>query len=113
MNRIAFRVVLLAATIEAHPGPWVLGGLSFCYIFIAPEFFFERSDIFAFIREGHLNEVGDFLSGFFTPLAFAWLVFGYFLQSKELRLQRRELSETQYTLRKQVKLLEEQLRRDR
>ena len=37
----------------------MLSGLNFCYIFIAPQFFFERSDIFAFIREGHLNEVGE------------------------------------------------------
>lgn len=32
-----------------------------------------------------LNELGDYLAGSFGPLAFAWLVFGYFQQGDELR----------------------------
>ncbi len=32
------------------------------------------------------NEVGDFLAGFFSPVALMWLVFGYFQQGEELRL---------------------------
>jgi hypothetical protein len=31
-----------------------------------------------------LNEVGDFLAGAFSPLAFLWLVVGYFQQGHEL-----------------------------
>lgn len=31
------------------------------------------------------NEVGDFLAGVFSPLAFLWLVLGYFQQGQELR----------------------------
>lgn len=31
------------------------------------------------------NEWGDFFAGVFAPLAFLWLVLGFFLQSKELR----------------------------
>lgn len=31
------------------------------------------------------NEVGDFLAGAFAPLAFFWLVLGFFQQGKELR----------------------------
>lgn len=38
-----------------------------------------------------LNELGDFLAGGFAPLAFAWLIYGYFMQASELRLQREEL----------------------
>lgn len=38
-----------------------------------------------------LNELGDFLAGGFAPLAFAWLVYGYFMQATELGLQREEL----------------------
>jgi hypothetical protein len=34
-----------------------------------------------------LNEVGDFLAGSFSPLAFFWLAYGYFMQNKELKNQ--------------------------
>jgi hypothetical protein len=37
------------------------------------------------------NEFGDFLAGGAAPLAFFWLVLGYFLQRQELTLQREEL----------------------
>lgn len=57
-----------------------------------------------------LNELGDFLAGFFGPLAFAWLVLGYFQQRKELSLnsdalylQYRELSNS---VRQQKKLVQ-------
>ena len=33
-----------------------------------------------------LNALGDFLAGGFAPLAFLWLVIGYFQQGKELKL---------------------------
>lgn len=32
------------------------------------------------------NEVGDYLAGVFAPLAFLWLVFGYYQQGRELKL---------------------------
>lgn len=38
-----------------------------------------------------LNELGDLIAGFASPLALLWLITGYRLQSQELRLQRREL----------------------
>lgn len=45
------------------------------------------------------NEWGDFFAGFFAPLAFLWLIFGYYQQGQELkqntealRLQAEELS---------------------
>lgn len=38
-----------------------------------------------------LNEIGDFLAGFFSPIAFLWLVFGYFQQGEELKLNTRAL----------------------
>jgi hypothetical protein len=37
------------------------------------------------------NELGDFAAGYLAPLAFLWLVIGYFQQGEELRLQRHEL----------------------
>ena len=37
------------------------------------------------------NEIGDFLAGIFSPLAFLWLVLGYFQQGSELRASREAL----------------------
>ena len=36
--------------------------------------------------ELRLNELGDFLGGVSSPLAFLWLVLGFFQQSREIRL---------------------------
>ena len=38
-----------------------------------------------------LNELGDFLGGVSSPLAFMWLVLGYFQQSREIRLSSKAL----------------------
>ena len=38
-----------------------------------------------------LNELGDFLGGVSSPLAFLWLVLGYFQQSREIRLSSQAL----------------------
>ena len=61
------------------------------------------------------NELGDFLAGVFTPLALGWLVYGYFLQTRELGLQREELKHLREEsamqrekLGEQVDLLQEQ-----
>ncbi|WP_156480516.1 hypothetical protein [Aquipseudomonas alcaligenes] len=58
------------------------------------------------------NSVGDFLAGAFSPLAFLWLVLGYFQQGQELRqnnealhLQAKELSAS---VAQQVKMVEAQ-----
>ena len=71
---------------------WVIVGLSIFYIVVIT--FFRGNDAWELLRTGDLNELGDFLAGFFTPLAFGWLVYGYILQSRELSLQRKELSLT-------------------
>ncbi|WP_417529040.1 hypothetical protein [Marinomonas shanghaiensis] len=34
-----------------------------------------------------LNEIGDYLAGVFSPLAFLWLVVGYVMQNRELKNQ--------------------------
>ena len=38
-----------------------------------------------------LNELGDFLGGVSSPLAFMWLVLGFFQQSREIRLSSKAL----------------------
>ena len=50
-----------------------------------------------------LNEWGDFLAGAFAPLAFFWLVVGYFQQGEELHLNTKALHAQQEELHQQVK----------
>ena len=89
-----------------HAGIFVTGALSILYIAVI--LFLRGNDARELLRAGNLNELGDFLAGVFTPLAFGWLVYGYLLQSKEIRLQREELTLTRKQLGKQTELLQEQ-----
>ena len=57
-----------------------------------------------------INAVGDFLAGAFAPLAFLWLVLGYFQQSESLRLQIKELTNSVEQQTALVATNEEQLR---
>ena len=90
-----------------HIGIWVISSVSTFYIAII--FFLRGSDAWRLLTTGELNELGDFLAGFFTPLAFGWLIYGYLLQSSELSLQRKELELTREQLGKQTELLQEQV----
>lgn len=72
-----------------------------------------RYDALQLLWCGKLNELGDFLAGFFTPLAFLWLVVGYFLQKEELGLQRQEFQQMQKALGQQVEVMKEQADADR
>ena len=49
-----------------------------------------------------LNEWGDFFAGAVAPLAFFWLVLGYFQQGEELRLNTEALVAQQAELKRQV-----------
>ena len=93
-----------------HAGIFVMGALSILYI--ATILFLRVNDAWELLRAGNLNELGDFFAGVFTPLAFGWLVYGYLLQSKELRLQREELALTRKQLGKQTESLQEQVTTD-
>ena len=93
-----------------HIGIWVISGVSVLYIAII--FFLRGSDVWRLLTTGDLNELGDFFAGFFTPLAFGWLIYGYLLQSSELSLQRKELELTREQLGKQTELLQEQVTAD-
>ncbi|MDV4263328.1 hypothetical protein ACG9XY_12435 [Acinetobacter seifertii] len=48
------------------------------------------------------NEWGDFLAGFFAPLVFIWLIYGYHQQGKELSLQ---LEEVKNSVNQQTKMV--------
>ena len=89
----------------------VAGLLTVLYLgFIA---YFRGSDAWCLLREGELNVLGDFLAGVLTPVALFWLIFGYFLQNKELGLQREELKEARKALGSQAKIMEERAERER
>ena len=75
--------------------------------------YFRGDDAWFLLREGELNGLGDFLAGILTPVALFWLIFGYFLQKDEFRLQREELEQTRETLGEQVAVLKEQAEADR
>ena len=49
-----------------------------------------------------LNELGDFLGGVSSPLAFLWLVLGFFQQSREIRLSNKALHLQAQEMRKSV-----------
>ncbi len=90
-------------------------GLILTFLVIGLLLFPRRCEVWALLSTGPLNELGDFLAGVFTPAALVWLIYGYFLQSKELGLQskelglqREELEETRKTLGQQVEVLQEQ-----
>lgn len=57
------------------------------YLYLSYFFIFNAQNF----MELELNAKGDFLAGVFAPLAFLWLVYGYFQQGRELRLQVQEL----------------------
>lgn len=49
-----------------------------------------------------LNNIGDFLAGVFSPLAFLWLVLGFFQQGEELQASRKALHLQAEELRQSV-----------
>ncbi|GEM_PF-1078693 len=69
-------------------GLYIAAILSVSYISC---FFYLKTDLVTKLSELDLNNLGDFLAGAFSPLAFLWLVFGYLMQGRELKLQAVEL----------------------
>lgn len=55
------------------------------------------------------NEVGDLLAGIAGPIAFIWLVYGYFLQGIAIRQQAEELSQNTRALHLQEEALRAQV----
>lgn len=89
----------------ALTGIWLLGLA--IYVWVAWDAFAELAP----------NAVGDFLAGAFAPLAFLWLVLGFFQQGKELRhsgealwLQGRELQNSVEQQRELVNVTRDQLK---
>ena len=96
---------LLRAGLERGKRDGLRVGVGLTLFYLLVILLLRGGDAWALVWEGKLNELGDFLAGVSTPLAFGWLVYGYFLQTRELGLQRQELEETRKTLGEQVELL--------
>lgn len=58
-----------------------------------------------FITTGELNEIGDFLAGVFSPLAFIWLVAAVLTQRQELDETRDQFGENQKVVDAQMKTI--------
>lgn len=58
----------------------------FWIVFVSTTFFSNPPS-----NEFSYNQLGDFLSGAISPLAFLWLIVGYFQQGKAIEIQSREL----------------------
>lgn len=56
--------------------------LTLAYLFLI--IIFALSDL-QHMKDLKPNEWGDFFAGFFAPLAFLWLIFGYYQQGEELK----------------------------
>lgn len=70
---------------EKNQGRWlyVVGGVfTFIYLAVLATYSFAS---WAEIRAMQPNNLGDFLAGAFSPMAFAWLVLGFIQQGIELR----------------------------
>ena len=68
----------------------------------------EFSKIWVFLSSPDLNEVGDFLAGIFSPLAFIWLVAAVLTQRQELTETRDQFAENQKVVDAQLKTINEQ-----
>lgn len=73
---------------------WVIGAIWLLFSELSRENFYPNNM--------SLNELGDYLAGAFSPLAFLWLVYGYFMQNNELKLSRRSLDEQIKEFKKSV-----------
>ena len=62
--------------------------ITLIYFLLLLYMIYPFGDFVSFINSAPLNEKGDFLAGAFGPVAFLWLVIGYFMQSFELKMQR-------------------------
>lgn len=64
--------------------------------------------IWDFLSSPDLNEVGDFIAGVFSPLAFIWLVAAVLTQRQELSETRDQFAENQKVVDAQLKTINEQ-----
>lgn len=77
---------------------WLGLVLTFSYLMIMG-FYVARVIGWQHFFDEPIQQVGSFLEGAFAPLAFLWLVIGYFLQKKELMLNTQAISKQNEVIR--------------
>jgi len=68
---------------------WIVGIVSFLWVVLGVVLVMLKCRGLTFTQISallQLNELGDFLAGWLAPLAFVWLILGFFQQSEEMRL---------------------------
>jgi len=89
-------------------GSLALGGLLVTILYCAAAGWLMQ-DKLLLLPKLELNEIGDFLAGVFSPLAFLWLVLGFLQQGRELSLQAAELKNSVEQQRELVEVSRRQL----
>lgn len=59
------------------------------------------------------NKLGDFLAGIFSPVAFFWLIYGYFQQGKQLEQNTKALEQQEKALKLQIDEMKEGVKQQR
>lgn len=96
-------IILLTVVVIAH------------YLFFLFGFSFVEGTNVNFYMDNNLTlekkgVFGDFTSGHFSILAFIWLAYGIYIQSKEFQLQREEFQNQTEQFKEQNKLYEQQMK---
>lgn len=86
----------------------VTGGYGVLLLVLSAFVVFGEEGVDAF-RKMSPNEVGDLLAGVAGPVAFIWLVYGYFLQGIAIKQQAEELSQNTHALHLQEEALRAQV----
>jgi len=81
---------------------WAAGGFTLVYL-VGAALIVGPVRAWTFLTTGDLNEVGDFLAGVFSPLAFIWLVAAVLTQRQELDDTRHQFAEGQKVIDGQMK----------
>lgn len=87
---------------------WVTGGYAVMLLVLGAMVVFGEQGVDAFLTMSP-NEVGDLLAGVAGPVAFVWLVYGYFLQGVAIRQQAQELQQNTHALHLQEDALRAQV----
>lgn len=76
-------------------------------ILLPPGFFGVNSNVAIISKDLNYGEFGSLLSGLFAPLAFIWLFYGYFQQSKSLSILIEERQNKRKVLRPKFELFKQ------
>lgn len=91
--------------IKDHSGLIFISLVTILYLWIVCNLVINLEELKAL----KLNEKGDFLAGIFSPLAFLWLIFGYYQQGLELQQNtialKRQATELANSVREQKRLV--------